>query len=61
MNGDELKAQQTKSIWTTLNPHERVSRRWHARGQGFESPYLHKENSSSQRRYLDRVWLISTE
>jgi hypothetical protein len=42
MNGDELKAQQTESIWTNLNAHEQVSSRWHARGPGFESPYLHK-------------------
>ena len=41
MNGDELRAQQTKSVWTNLNARERVLSRWHARGQGFESPYLH--------------------
>ena len=40
MNGDELKAQQTKSVWTNLNPRERVSSRWHARGQEFESSNL---------------------
>jgi hypothetical protein len=45
MNGDELKAQQTKSVWTNMNPRERVSSRWHARGQGFESPYLHEQHT----------------
>ena len=37
MNGDDLKAQQTKAVRTNLNAHERVSGRWHASGQEIES------------------------
>jgi hypothetical protein len=28
-----------------MDSHERVMGRWHARGQGFESPYLHLQKS----------------
>jgi len=55
MNGDELKAQQTKSVWTNLNPLERVSSRWHARGQGFESPYLRPFRSLRARSWTRKV------
>lgn len=41
MNDDDLKLQQWQAIWTTMNLHERVSSRWHARCQGFVFPYLH--------------------
>ena len=55
MNGDELKAQQTKSVWINLNPRERVSSRWHARGQEFESPYLHQLVSRSVSRMTSSI------
>ncbi len=45
MNDGKLKPQQWQAIWTTMKLTELVSSRWHARGQGFESPYLHQYSS----------------
>jgi hypothetical protein len=39
MNGDELNDQQTKSVWTTLNVHGRVPRRWHDRENGLNMTF----------------------
>ena len=41
MNDGELRVLRLQAFWKPTDPHERVSSQWHARGQGFESPYLH--------------------
>lgn len=41
LNISEIEAQCSNRPQSPANMSELVSRRWHARGQGFESPYLH--------------------
>ena len=50
-----LASQSRERDCTVVNCHESPSGRWHARGQGFESPYLHRESVFGDRGVSDSV------
>jgi hypothetical protein len=48
----EMKARYSKRLWSSANVSKLKQAAWHARGRGFESPYLHKVSPLAGHRNL---------